>query len=293
MKAFCNAGPSQPQAARDSRRHQTRKPFRSQCSFSPHLRFINLRFYVEELDALKSAVDEPRHSIKKTETQKILIQKEQRWRPWKSEKFGFQPAPPLCLVAKQPGRQVFVSCIAMQPGLRFPVRVLIVLANITRERFDIVVRDCISQLACFSGDHHVLVNLGISHGGVLIFEAALEMPFAATKQRELVESRRCTPQLLSQKMHAQFDVIAVVFRLANSLSDFVGEFGCERFIGIEKQNPFVRERKRVQCPLPLFGPTAMVMKLNNLRAGCAGNLNCVILTLRVDDEYLATSAQRL
>src|SRR5579884_365734 len=233
MKAFGNAAPSQTQDWRDNRQHRLRKPLPSPCSFSPHLRFVDLRLYVEELDCLKPAVDKSRRSVEKTETQKIFVQEEQRWRGWESEEFGLQPASTLRLVAKKRGWQVAARCITMQPGLCFPVRILIVLAYVTRERLDIVVRDCILQFPGFSGHHHVLVNLGVSHRGVLIFKPALKMSFAATKKGKLVKSRRRAPQPPSQKMHAQFDVIAVVLGNTNSLSDLVFEFGGDRFISIE------------------------------------------------------------
>ena len=66
------------------------------------------------------------------------------------------------------------------------------------------------------------------------------------------------------------------------MADLFRQLWRDNLVGIEQQNPVVRERECVQGPLPFFWPTTFIIELNNLRSVCARDFDSFISALRID-----------
>src|SRR6202007_729767 len=113
----------------------------------------------------------------------------------------------LSLRSEQRGRQVFAVCFTLEPNLRLPVRILIMLPDVTRQGLRIVVEKRMLEppdsARCIPIDDNMLVNFHIGHGCVLVFETAFKMAFPSSEERKLVEVRSAVPQFPAQKEHAK------------------------------------------------------------------------------------------
>src|SRR5271168_2088178 len=111
----------------------------------------------------------------------------------------------------------------------------------------------------------MLVYFHVTHGSILMREAALEPRLAASKKRELVETGIAVAKHPSQKMHAQSDVVAGVEGIADGLPNFFSEFRSESFVSVQEKDPVICQRKRIHGPLPFLGPTTVIVELYDLR----------------------------
>src|ERR1700722_646544 len=150
------------------------------------LQFVDLRLDVKKLNALKDAKNQARNAIEKTQKPNIFVQKEEKRRTGYGKKISLQPAAALGLRLEKRRRQLVPSRAAamiLQPDSRFPVGILIMFADVARERFDVVVQKRMFESCRLPVDHDVLVDLHICHGNILLAQAALVTAFAAAKER--------------------------------------------------------------------------------------------------------------
>ena len=140
--------------------------------------------------------------------------------------------------------------------------------------------------------HHVLVDLDVGHGRILILQAAFKTAPPFAKQRQFPEARIAMPQDLSEKIHLQANGIPVHLRVLQRAPNFFNQFRRQSFIRIEQQNPIVRERQCVHGPLALLRPTPRIMKLDHLRAARLRNRNCVVRALGIDDIHFTEARKR-
>src|ERR1700728_3115407 len=90
--------------------------------------------------------------------------------------------------------------LLLQKNLRFPVRIFIVLGQIPVKRLHIVVRKNMPQLPDTTIHDDMLMDLDITHRMILIFQSALEVPLAASKQRQLPETVPAKTKFPSKKI---------------------------------------------------------------------------------------------
>ena len=135
--------------------------------------------------------------------------------------------------------------------------------------------------------HHVFVDFYIAHRRILIGDAAFEVAFAMAKQRQFGKCRAAMSQPAPKEVHLQFDPVTVDFWAADRSSDLLLELSSERFVCVQQQHPVELKRKIINRPLPLLGPTAVVMKLNHLSEPPTGNFASLVRTLGIDHDDLA------
>src|SRR5579864_1295643 len=116
---------------------------------SPLIRCLNTQFVdlcldMKKLNALQTAINQPRNAIEKAEGENVFVQKKQNRRSGQRKKTLPQPPPSLGLRSKQ--RRLEVTCVplALKPHLRFPVRIFVVLADVSRKRLHVVMKQRIS-----------------------------------------------------------------------------------------------------------------------------------------------------
>src|ERR1700747_75942 len=104
----------------------------------------------------------------------------------------------------------------------------------------------------------------VGHAGILILKPAFEAPESLSEQRQLPEACCAMSQPPPKKIHLQGNEVAVCVRVLDRLLDLIREFGCQNLVGIEKQNPVVRQGQSIHCPLTLLRPASRIMELDNL-----------------------------
>ena len=137
------------------------------------------------------------------------------------------------------------------------------LLNVARERLHVVMHERAYQLGRLSRHDEVLVNLHISHRRILVLQPAFIMSLPAAEQRHLPKASAGEMQGAPEKTHLQCDPIAVYVCPFDGPANFLAQPRGEYFVGIQQQNPFVRKRERIHRPLPLLGPTPLIMKLHD------------------------------
>src|ERR1700722_19483777 len=128
-----------------------------------------------------------------------------------------------------------------------------------------MMRKTLPQHAVTTIYDHVLMNFNVTHGSVLIPQAALEVPFMMPEERHLPEAISSKAKFSPKKIDPKKYPVAYAVGVTNRLFNFMGQARGHNLIRIQQQNPFILEWKRIKRPLPLFRPTAMVMKLHHLR----------------------------
>src|ERR1700692_436796 len=88
------------------------------------------------------------------------------------------PQPSTTLRLRSPKRRLNIHIgsivIAITPHARFPIRVLIVLLDVTRQGFDVVMDKRMDKFPSASFYDDVLMNFHVGHAGILILKAAFE-----------------------------------------------------------------------------------------------------------------------
>src|SRR6267378_2445644 len=107
-------------------------------SLPPVPQLVDFSFNVKELNALHRAVDQARDTVKKSEAQYVFVKEEQERRAGQPKKMAPQPSAALRLRSPKRGLNVLLAAVAIKPDARLPIRVLIVLLDVTRQRLDIV-----------------------------------------------------------------------------------------------------------------------------------------------------------
>jgi hypothetical protein len=264
--------------------HTTSVPLDSQL--------VDFRFDVKELNALHRAVDQAGDAIQKSELYYVLVKEEQERRPGQPEETTPQPSPLLRLCSPEGWLNLLLSVVPIKPDARLPIRILVVLLDVTKQRFDVVMDKRVHELARRSPDDDVLMHFHVGHAGILILKAAFETSQAFAEQRQLPETCSAMSQSLPKKIHLQGHIIAIAVRVLNRLSDFVREFWCQNLVGIKKENPVVSQRQRVHRPLALLRPASCIAKLDNLRPVILCKGRAVVATLRIDDINFPDRLQR-
>src|SRR5215469_1459893 len=95
--------------------------------------FVNFCFGVEHLDRLKTTVDQARNPVQKAQPQKITIQKQQYWGTRDREHLLLQPTAALRLCTEEHRRDLTFIFLALEQDASLPVRVFVVLLNVTRQ----------------------------------------------------------------------------------------------------------------------------------------------------------------
>src|SRR6267378_5488286 len=261
-------------------------------SLPPDLQLVDFSFNVKELNALHRAVDQARDTVKKSEAQYVLVKEEQERRPGQPEKMAPQPSASLRLRSPKGGLNVLLAPAAIEPDARLPIRVLVVLLDVTRQGLDIVMDERLNQLTRCSCYDDMLMDFHVGNAGILILKAAFEAPESLAEQRQLPEACCAMSQSPPKKIHLQGNEIAIRVRVLNRLLDLVREFGRQNLIGIEKQNPVVSEGQSIHCPLALLRPASRIMELDDLGAMRLSNGHGIIRTLRIDDIDFPDGLQR-
>src|ERR1700730_4947707 len=75
-------------------------------------------------------------------------------------------------------------------------------------------------------------------------------------------------------------------RVCNRLGNFLTRSGRQRFIRIQNKDPLILKRKMLQCPILLFRPNAVELKLHHLRAVPLRDSNRTIGALRIDPQKI-------
>src|ERR1700730_13037069 len=145
-------------------------------SVSPDLQFVDFSFNVKKLNALHSAVDQARDTVKKSEAQYVLVKEEQERRPGQPKKMAPQPSATLRLCSPKGGLNVLLAAVAVKPDARLPIRVLVVLLDVTRQGLDVVMDKWMNQPKRCSRHDNVFVYFHVGHAGILILQAAFEAP---------------------------------------------------------------------------------------------------------------------
>ncbi len=100
------------------------------------------------------------------------------------------------------------------------------------------------------------------------------------------------PQFSPQKKHSQRNVVAIAIRILNGLLDFARQFRSQRLVGIYQKDPVISERKRLQRPLALLGPSSLIVELDHVRTARLCDLHSPVRALGIDNINLSGVAQR-
>ena len=97
--------------------------------------FVDFGFDVKELNALHTAVDQAGDTIKKSEAPNVFVEEERQRRAGHSQEMSLQPPPALRLSSpeRRPNLLIIFSAVGIKPDTRFPIRVFVMLLNITRQ----------------------------------------------------------------------------------------------------------------------------------------------------------------
>src|ERR1700740_3401341 len=114
------------------------------------------------------------------------------------------------------------------------------------------------QFADTTVHDYMLMNLDITHRVILVSQAALEVSFAVSKKRQLPETVPPKAKFPSQKIELEENPIPNDIRIPNGFSNLITQIRSQHLVGIQQQDPIVRERERIERPLPFFRPAATV-----------------------------------
>src|SRR5579864_88293 len=95
------------------------------------------------------------------------------------------------------------------PDARFPIRVFVMFLNVSRKVLHVVMEKPRFELCRSATYENVLMHFHVAHRAVLILCAALELPHATPKQRELVETCAAVPEPATEEYHIQSDVVTI------------------------------------------------------------------------------------
>jgi hypothetical protein len=126
------------------------------------------------------------------------------------------------------------------------------------------------QLADTTVHDYMLMDLDITHRVILVSQAALEVSFAAPKKRQLPETVSSKAKFPPKKIEPQENSVPDEIGIANSFSNLITQIRGQHLVSIQQQDPIVRERERIERPLPLLRPAAMVVKLHHFCTKSAG-----------------------
>src|SRR5258708_799201 len=131
--------------ARVSESPQFASPLMPHITSAPRfLQLVNFGLRVEHLHRLKCAVNQAGDAVQKPQTKYIAIGEQQAWGAGHPEKLSLEPAAALGLRSPQSAAQLAGIFFAPREHARFPVGILVVLLDVTRQRFDVVMHNRIS-----------------------------------------------------------------------------------------------------------------------------------------------------
>src|SRR5258708_21171762 len=96
------------------------------------LQLVDFGFNLEKLNALHRAVDQAWDAVKKPKAQYVLVKEEQERRSGQPEKMPPQPSATLRLRSPKARLNVLMAAVPIKPDARLPIRVLVVLLDVTR-----------------------------------------------------------------------------------------------------------------------------------------------------------------
>src|SRR5450631_1615807 len=203
-------------------------------SVPPDPQLVDFRLGMKHLHRLKGAVEQPGDAIEKSQPEHIAVQEEQNRRTRDAIQTSFEPSSALCLSTEQIRAHLFRIAFWLQKHARLPVRVLIVLQDVTRQGIDIVVDQWIAQRGGGPIYHHVFVDLDVGHGRILILQTAFKTTSPFAEQRKLPEACIAMPQDPPEKIHLQADVISVHLRVLQRAPDFFRQLRGQDLVRIEQ-----------------------------------------------------------
>lgn len=125
-----------------------------------------------------------------------------------------------------------------------------------------------SQLRRGTVHDDMLVNLVVAAGRIDAGDF-LVVAQAVFEEAEIPVGKVGVLQPTSHEHEATIDPVTRdwVLRIADDETNFLFGFRWQRFIGIENENPFVTERQVLERPVFFLRPSAVVVELQDLRAG--------------------------
>src|SRR5262249_29486596 len=99
---------------------------------------------VKHLHRLEGAIDQARNTIKESKPKNVAIEKEQHRRTRYSVQLPLQPPPPLGLSSKKSPTKLFGVLFTAREHARFPIGIFIMLLNVARQGFNVVVHNRVS-----------------------------------------------------------------------------------------------------------------------------------------------------
>src|SRR5258707_13980067 len=136
--------------------------------------FVDFGFNVKKLNPLHRAVDQARDTVKKPKAQYVLVKEEQERRSGQAEKMPPQPSATLRLRSPKGGLNVLLAAVAIKPDARLPIRVLVVLLDVTRQELDVVMDKRRIKLTSGGRYDHVFDCCDLGHSGILVVNGGIE-----------------------------------------------------------------------------------------------------------------------
>jgi hypothetical protein len=120
-----------------------------------------------------------------------------------------------------------------------------------------------SQLADTTIHDYMLMDLNVTHRGILISQTALKVSFAAPEERQLPKTVSPKSKFLPKKRDPKENPVPNEIGIANCLSNLVSQGRGQNLVSIQQQDPIVLERKRIERPLPFLRPATLVVELHH------------------------------
>lgn len=136
---------------------------------------------MKHLNRLEPAINQPRHAIEKSKAKNIPIKKKQHRRTRNGKEFLLEPTAALRLRPEK-RRRNFIASTFLRQHARFLVRIFIVLLDVARQPFDVVMNQRMLEARRLTFDVDMFMDLHICHRRVLILQPALVLSLPAPKQ---------------------------------------------------------------------------------------------------------------
>src|SRR5205809_3766441 len=127
---------------------------------------------------------------------------------------------------------------------------------------------------------------------MLLSQSTFKMSFATAEEREFMKSCAAMPERPSQKNHVQSDVEALIARVFDRFANFLCQSRGERLVGVQKKDPIIGNRQRIQSPLPLLRPAPVIMELHDFGPEGSGDFWRLVRAVGVDHVHFTGSTQR-
>ena len=126
------------------------------------------------------------------------------------------------------------------------------------------------ELAYPTVHHYMLVDFDIAHRLILILQTALEVSFATPEKRQLPEAVSSKAKFPPKKTEPKENLVPHEIGIANGIFNLISQVRGQNLVSIQKQDPVVLERNRIERPLPFLRPAALVVELHDICIKSAG-----------------------